>query len=158
MTCSFRFLSFSLFFFVNIPQALQISASYLSFGCLSSPCILGMNLSPADRNLFIILFILYSQNKTEPNMGILLKDAFVLEPLNNHLPSCSLTNFDFLLPQMAQFDISNFRFFSWQPLGFACCFFYTSNNKITLLMSTLKVLINWWSLKANFFFHIIVLL
>ena len=157
MTCFFTFVSFSLFF-MNIPQALYVNPSYLSFGCLSSPCILGMNLSPANKNLFIILFILYSQNKIESNIGIWLKDVFILVPLNNPLASCSLINFYFLLPQTAQFDRSNFRFFSWQPLGFACCFFYTSNNKITLLMSILKVLIDWWIFKANFFFHIMVLL
>ena len=47
---------------VNGPHAHYESRGYLK-------CISGMNVSTASKILFIISFILYPQNKTEPNMG-----------------------------------------------------------------------------------------
>ena len=41
-----------------------------------------MNLSSANKNLFTVSFILYLQNKTLPNTGILLKGFF-----NSKLPN-----------------------------------------------------------------------
>ena len=75
-------------------------------------------LSPANKNLFIISFILYSciqwsciqwnciQNKTSLNIGILLKSVVITRLFNNSFASCFLINFDFLSPHTAHFDNS----------------------------------------------------
>ena len=103
--CSFRFfnffespvsLNFSIFslFLVNDPQALQGNP-----GCRK--CILGIILSPANKKLFTISFILYLRNKVSPDRRILMKGVFNLKLLNNGLVSHSLINLDFLRSRTA---------------------------------------------------------
>ena len=48
---------------MNGPEALYVNPGRLK-------CTSDMNLSPTNKNLFTILFILHSQNKIAPNMGI----------------------------------------------------------------------------------------
>ena len=64
---------------------------------LGSVCISGMNLLPANNNLFTISFILYLSNKMFPNNGILLKGVFNSKLVNNSLTSCFLINLDLFL-------------------------------------------------------------
>ena len=94
ISCFFKFF-YSLFFFVNGPQAL-----YVNLGCLKF--ISGINLFHANKNLFTISFILnlvltclVLLKEMEPTKGILLKGVFIPKLLNNPLASCSLINFDF---------------------------------------------------------------
>ena len=63
---------------MNGPQAL-----YVNPGCLK--CISGINLSPANKNLFIISFTLYFENKRSCNKGIQLKGVLIPKLLNNPL-------------------------------------------------------------------------
>ena len=51
-------------------------------------------------------FCLYNciQNKTSPNIGILLKGALIDKLLNNCFASCFLINLDFSLLHTAHFD------------------------------------------------------
>ena len=74
-------------FLVNGPQEI-----YVNLGCLK--CISGMNLSPANKRFFIILFILYLQNRISSAIGNLLKIfSFISKLLNIQL--CSLVNLYF---------------------------------------------------------------
>ena len=74
------------------------------------------NLPPANLNLFVILFILYLQNKIGSNLGTSLKGAFT---------SCSLINLDFLLLETAQFEESIILpFFVPSALGSLLSVFY----------------------------------
>ena len=95
-------------------------ALYVNRGCLK--CILGMNLPPANKNLFIILFILYPQNKIEPNMGTSLKGILNAKLLNNPLDSCSLIDPRFIQLPTGQFNITIIFpiCFSFQAL----CFYF----------------------------------
>ena len=92
-----------------------------------------MNLSPANKNVFPVLFILY---KLSHNHGVLLKDIFDPKLLNNLLVSCRLINLDFLLSYIANVDIAiSFLLFVFEALGFLLAiwfFFYISNNTISL--------------------------
>ena len=45
-----------------------------------------------------------TQNKTSPNIGILLKGVLIPRLLNNAFASCFLINFDFLEPHIVHFD------------------------------------------------------
>ena len=90
-------------FFLNGPQAL-----YANLGCLK--CISGINLSPTNKKLQTISFILYllltcwiPLNRRRPNKGILFNNVFIPKLLNNPLASYSLTNFDFLLSHTLHF-------------------------------------------------------
>ena len=58
---------------------------YVNPGCFK--CISGINLSPANKNLFTILFILYFQNTISPNIGTLLDG--VLRPKLPNSPFAS---------------------------------------------------------------------
>ena len=56
---------------------------------------------------YIIHFIIQrscAQNKTSPNIGILLIGVLIARLLNNPFASCFLINFDFLEPHIAHFD------------------------------------------------------
>ena len=77
---------------VNGTQALKVNPGHLK-------CISGISLFPANKNLFIILFILYLWNKIGPSKGIWLKGVFIPKLLSNPLASYSWINLDFLLPQ-----------------------------------------------------------
>ena len=79
-------------------------ALYVNRDCLK--CILGMNLPPTNKNLFIILFILYPQNKIEPNMGTSFKGILNAKLLNNPLDSCSLIDPRFIQLPTGQFNIT----------------------------------------------------
>ena len=110
-------------FLANGPQALQIDLGYLK-------CIEAWNLSPANKNLFIISFILYLY-KILPIRRTLLKGE--LRPTNQPLAYCSLIDFCFSILQAARFDESMILPFAFKTFGFLLSvFFYTSNNKITL--------------------------
>ena len=97
------------FFLLNGLHALYVDPSYLER-------IFGMILSSASKNVFIIWFILYAQNKIVPNFGTWVKGVFILKLLNNLLVSYSLINLDFSLFQTTQFDkfiiLSSFVFSS----------------------------------------------
>ena len=54
-----------------------------------------MILSPANKNILIILFIIYLRNDLLVNMGIWLTGVFIPRLLNNPLASFSLINLDF---------------------------------------------------------------
>ena len=78
-----------------------------------------MVLSPANKNLFTILFILYLQNKIFPNNGILLNEVLIAKLLNNPLASSVLINLNFLLSHNAHFDKSiSFTLFVFSVSGF----------------------------------------
>ena len=100
-------------------------------GCFKR--ISGINLTPANQNLFIISFILYIQSKIEPCIGILSKPSFIPNLLSSPLASCSLINLDFYY--YTSHMLINALFLLFLPfkfLGFYFSyFFYTSNNKIT---------------------------
>ena len=104
--------------------------TYVNMGCLK--CISGINLSPANKNLFTISSILYVVltwliwNKRGPTKWILLTGVFVPKPLKNRLASCSLINLGFLLTHSAHFDkgiiLPFFVFTTWI---FTFCIFST---------------------------------
>ena len=58
------------------------------------------------------------QNKTSPNIGILLKGVLIPRFLNNHFASCSLINSIFLLPHTVHFDNIFVLFLVFETLGF----------------------------------------
>ena len=62
--------------------------------------------SPANKNLLIISFILYNcnQNKRSLNIGILLKSVLIPRLLNNSFASCFLINLALLVLHTAHFD------------------------------------------------------
>ena len=60
----------SFFVSVNGPQTLQVKP-----GCFK--CISGINLSPANKNLFTISFIFVHLNKILPKNGILFSSALI---------------------------------------------------------------------------------
>ena len=73
-------------------------------GCLK--CISGINLSPTNKNVITISFIIICiQNKISPSTGILLNGVLMPKLLNNPFASCFLINLDFLLPHITHFDI-----------------------------------------------------
>ena len=83
---------------MNGPQALFVNP-----GCFK--CIAGTNLSPANKSLFTIAFILYFWNKVLIIGKSLRIGTFVpVNLLNTPLDSCSLINFDFLLSHPAHYD------------------------------------------------------
>ena len=102
-------------------------------GCLK--CILGMNLSCANKSLFTISFDLYLE-KIAPNNGALFKGE--ISPNNNNsnnnnnnnndnnpLASCSLRNLGFLLPHTVHFDKSiGVPVFVFTTLGFLLYVFF----------------------------------
>ena len=69
-------------------------------------CNSGISLSPASKNLFIILFILYFKTKEGQTKEFNLKGVLIPKLLNYLLASRSLRNFDFLLLHTEQFDKS----------------------------------------------------
>ena len=94
-----------------------------------------MNLSPANKNVFPVLFILY---KLSHNHGVLLKDIFDPKLLNILLVSCRLINLDFLLSYIANVDIAiSFLLFVFEALGFLLAigffFLYFKQCNITVL-------------------------
>ena len=66
----------------------------------------GINLSPANKNCFIILFFLQLKKKKKrpPSKGIWLKGVLIPKLINNTLAFCYFINLDFLLPQTLHFD------------------------------------------------------
>ena len=77
-----------------------------------------MNLSPGNKNLFTISFVLFLQNKISPNREILLKGVF------NPLASWILVNLNFLLLQDAHFDKDiSFPLLVFATFGFLLSFF-----------------------------------
>ena len=103
--CFFKHFILSLHF-ANGLKALFVNPGYLK-------CISGINLSPANKNMFTISFILYllltclilSKQKGAFSL-ILLKGFFIPKLLNNPLASCCLISFHFLLSHFAHFDKS----------------------------------------------------
>ena len=92
-----------------------------------------INLSPANKNLFTISFILYIQqsltqwsfiqlalqNKISPNVSTLLNGVLRPKLLNSLFNSCLLINLDFLLPPIAHFhNIINLPLLVSETLGF----------------------------------------
>ena len=84
---------------------------------------------------YIIHFII--QNKTSPNIGILLKGVLIPRLLNNPFASCFLINSNFLLPRG---NIAHFDIIIVLPLlveetfgSILSVFFCSLNNKTTLL-------------------------
>ena len=71
---------------MNGSQVLYVNPGYFK-------CIFGINVSPANKNIFIISFIL-------PSIGIL--PTIISSPF----ASCSLINFDFLLIHSSHSDKS----------------------------------------------------
>ena len=78
-----------------------------------------MNLSPANKNLLTVSFILYiqrsctqwdciqwscTQNKISPNIGTSLNGVLRPKLLNSPFASWFIINLDFLLPHIAHFD------------------------------------------------------
>ena len=83
--------------FVNSLQGLQVNPGLSStVGCLK--CILGINLSPTNKNLLFHLFYTF-KNKIPTNIDVLLLSALQPKLLNNWLASSYLINLDFLLLQ-----------------------------------------------------------
>ena len=94
-------------------------------------CISGINLSPANKNLSTISFILYTQNKTFIK-GILLNGVLIPKLLNNPFVSCSFTNLDFLIPQSTHFDcIINLLFFVLKIFESKFSFFFLTLSAIS---------------------------
>ena len=63
-----------------------------------------MNLSPASKSLFTILFILLAQNKMPLNNGTLLNGVLRPKLLNKPSAYCSFMSLDFLIPHAEHFD------------------------------------------------------
>ena len=76
--------------FVNGPQALCVNT-----GCII--CISGMNVSPANKKLPIITFVLYILSKNYQTIMVSCSKRFCLIPywMNSLLASCSLRNLVF---------------------------------------------------------------
>ena len=100
--------------------------------------------------LFKIIFTItkilsvFPQNKISPNNGILLKVVLIPNLFNAPLTSCSLTNLDFLLLQIAPFDktITAFRnFWIYTSVSFE---HFKQYNSIFLI----------FTLKEQFIFYI----
>ena len=83
-----------IFFILSLASVNEPQTLYVNPGCFK--CFFGTDLSPANKNLFTISLILYSQSKRGPLKGILLKDVFTPKLLTNSPASCSLINFNFL--------------------------------------------------------------
>ena len=120
--------------FVNCPQVLHVN-----LGCLK--CISGINLSPPNKKLFPISFILYlvltclMLLKQKRTYWRNLKDVFIPKIHNNPLNSCCLINFDFFYYHTLHILIKAlfFRVLTLQHLDFCFLYlFYTSNIVITL--------------------------
>ena len=136
---------------------------YVNPGCLK--CILGMNLSPANKNLLIILFIIIYFNKScvfkLSSLSIIIVNIpinrtgfwnFKYNFINNGLSNGTLLiipnnrfacytsiNLDFLLSNTVHFDESViFPFFVFATLGFL-----PTSNKIILFYQYVKLLINY---------------
>ena len=77
---------------------------------------------------------LYGQSKTSSNNGILLKGVLIPKLLSNSFASCSLINFDFLLPHRAHFDNTIvLPLLVFETLGFMpSVFFCTLDDKMKL--------------------------
>ena len=95
-------------------------------------CISGINLPPANKTfIFNFIFVLYSQNKIRPNMGIWVKVVFISKLLNNQLASCSSINLEFLQSHTASFDESIiYLFFVFLTLGFLLSIFISKLQTI----------------------------
>ena len=91
VSCFFKFFIRSLFL-VNGPQALYVNPGYLK-------CISGINLSPANKNVFTISF----KTKKDLTKEFDLKVILIPRILNNPLGSFSLRNSKF-------FTISHWTF------------------------------------------------
>ena len=91
-------------------------------------CISGVNLSPANKSLFIISFVIYLENKIEPAEGILVQGVFIPKLLNYPPASCSLINPNFSLLHILHFDkVISFSFISLcNSWVFTICFFLYS--------------------------------
>ena len=82
-----------------------------------------MNSSPANKNLFINLYILYLKNKISCAIRIyfvtiiFIPVIVIFKPLNDPLASCSIINPDFFLLQNAHF---------YQSIGFTFFVYATS--------------------------------
>ena len=71
----------------------------------SFKCILGINSFPPNKFFFYyFIHFIRNQNNILPNNGILLNDVLRSKLLNNHFPSCSFINPDFLLTLTVHFD------------------------------------------------------
>ena len=83
-------------------------------------CILGINLSPTNKNLLIISFIyIHIQNKILPSIGILLNGVLTPNLLNNPFASCLLINLDLLLLHISHFyNIINLPLLVLETCGF----------------------------------------
>ena len=57
----------------------------------------------SSKNLFIISFIFIRIRNKTFNNGILLKRILIPKLLNKLFASCSLINFDFLIPEIEQY-------------------------------------------------------
>ena len=77
---------------------------YVIPGCFK--CISGINLSPANKCLFTIAFILFFYKKPFIKGKSLEIDVFTTVKLLNTLASCSLRNFNFLQLQTKHFNKS----------------------------------------------------
>ena len=66
-------------------------------------CISSINLSPPNKSLFTISFILYNQNKTSSNNGTLLNGVLRPRLLNIHCASCFFINIVSLHPHTSHF-------------------------------------------------------
>ena len=102
----------------------------------------GINLSPASKNLFTILFISYTQwncilNKVFNN-GILLNIVLIPKLLNKISASCCFTNLHFLDPHSAYFDcLINLLLLFQKALSLHFKYFsYTLCNKIPFSFKT----------------------
>ena len=85
---------------MNVAQALYVNTGYFK-------CISGINLSPANKSLFTIAFILYFQNKVFIMGKSLRISTFIpVKLLNNPVTSFYLKNFDFLLFHAEHFEKS----------------------------------------------------
>ena len=80
------------------------------------------------------LHISIIQNKTSLNIGILLKGVLIPKLLDNPFASCSLINFDFLLPHTSHFNnMIVLPLLVAEIFGLMLSvFFYTLDNKIAL--------------------------
>ena len=116
---------YSLFVFVNGPQAW-----YVNPDCLK--CISGKSLSPANKKLFTISFILYYWHKRGPTKAISLKAVFIPKLPNNPLASSSLINFDLLFhSRCILIKVLFFRFLYLQILGFYFLHFFDTPSNMT---------------------------
>ena len=92
-----RFFEYFCSFFVFVKG--QHKVLYVNSGCFR--CISGINLSPANKTLLFVVFIVFIFSEKIHN-----HDFWISNHLNSLFFSCSSINLDFLLSDAVQFDRS----------------------------------------------------